>query len=61
MSPTFRPRPKVAAAGIGGSAAVLVLYMLGLFGVAVEPEVAAAIATLASFLAGYFRADRPGG
>lgn len=47
--------PKVAAGGLGGALAVIVIFVLGAFAhVSVTPEVAAAIATLFTFAAGYF-------
>jgi putative flippase GtrA len=49
------PRPKVAAAGIAGAATTILIWILNsLLGVEVPPEVAAALATILAFLAGYF-------
>lgn len=48
-----RPTPKVAAAGIGGA---IVTLAVGL-GLQLSPDVAAAVATIVSFLAGYIKAD----
>lgn len=46
--------PKVAAGGLGGALSVIVIFFLGAFGhITVPPEVAAAIATLFTFGAGY--------
>lgn len=51
--PTSQPTQKVAAAGIGGSLSVVVVYVVGLFGLDLPPEVASAITALVSFAAGY--------
>jgi putative flippase GtrA len=51
------PRPKVAAAGIAGALTVIVLYVAGQFGLDMPQEVAAAIATIAAFAAGYFKRE----
>jgi hypothetical protein len=47
------PTNKVAAAGIGGSVAVVLVWLAGMFGIEVPPEVAAAVTTLISFFSGY--------
>lgn len=49
--------PKVGAAGIGGAASVLVVYLLSLAGVELTTEVAAALATVFAFAAGYIKRD----
>jgi len=56
--PTMEPTQKVAAAGIGGAASVVLVYILGQFGLDVPPEVASAITTLAAFVAGYMTKER---
>lgn len=56
--PTNQPTTKVAAAGVGGSLTVLVIYVLGLFGVDLPPEVASALSALISFGAGYIVKER---
>lgn len=48
------PRRKVAAAGLGGASAVLIVWVVGLFGVELPPEVAGAITTIVGFLVAYF-------
>lgn len=53
----MRPRPKVAAAGVGGAASILVVWVLGVVGLDVPPEVAGAIATVLSFASGYFKSE----
>lgn len=47
-----RPTPKVTAAGLGGAVTTLIVFLAG---PDISPEVAAAIATLVSFAAGYLR------
>lgn len=49
--------PKVASAGVAGSATIILVWALGEFGVSVPPEVASAITTLLSFAAGYLRSS----
>jgi hypothetical protein len=51
--PTPAPTSKVTAAGAGGAASILLVYIAGLFGLDVPPEAAAAAAALIAFLAGY--------
>lgn len=52
--PTVSPTRKVAAAGIGGSVSILVVYLIQLvFSVELPAEVAAAITALVSFGSGY--------
>jgi len=55
---TKKPTPKVAAAGVGGSLAVVIVWVAGIAGVEVPAEVAAAIALLLSFAAGYLKRER---
>ena len=49
--------PKVGAAGVGGAFSVLVVYLLGLAGVQLDTEIAAALATIFAFAAGYLKRD----
>lgn len=49
--------PKVGAAGVGGAAAVLVVYLLSLAGIELTTEVSAALATVFAFAAGYLKRD----
>lgn len=53
------PKPKVAAAGVGGFAATTLISAAALAGIDLPPEVAAAIVTVASFGAGYLKRDKP--
>lgn len=52
----MKPQPKVAAGGVGGAAAVLIVWVAGEFGISMPAEVGAAIATLLGFAAAYFKA-----
>jgi hypothetical protein len=49
-------QPKVAAGGAAGAASVLLLYIVGLFGLEPPAEVGAAVAALLSFAAAYLKA-----
>ena len=53
----MKPQPKVAAAGIGGSVSVIVIWAAGQFGLEVPAEVGAAFAALVSFAAGYLKSS----
>jgi hypothetical protein len=50
--------PKTAAAGLGGSLSVVVLWILGMilghWSIVIPPEVGGAIATLVSTIASYY-------
>jgi len=50
-----KPVPKLAAAGIGGAAATLIVFVAGQLGLEVPGDVGAAIATIVAFAAGYLR------
>ena len=52
-----RPTPKVAAAGISGAITVLLIWIAGLTGVPLTPEVASAITLLIMSAAAYFKKD----
>lgn len=47
--------PKVGAAGAGGSLAVVLVFVAKMFGMDMPAEVAAAVASLAAFVAGYVK------
>lgn len=47
--------PKVSAAGLGGAAATVIIFVLAQLGVHASPDLAAAIATLAAFAAGFLK------
>lgn len=56
--PNNVPTHKVAAAGIGGAVATIVVAILNAYGVSLDPSVVAAIVTLAAFGAGYLKTER---
>jgi hypothetical protein len=56
--PSARPTRKMAAAGVSGAAATLLLWALNAFGIAMDAEVAAAIATATMGIAGYMTRER---
>lgn len=58
MASTATPTPKVAAAGITGAAALIIVWVAGLFGLEVPAEVAAAFTVILAFVGGYLKADR---
>lgn len=49
------PVPKVAAAGVAGSATTVLVFIIEQFGVDVPAIVAAAITSLFAFAAGYIK------
>jgi hypothetical protein len=53
-----RPTRKMAAAGVSGAAVTLLLWALDAFGIALDAEVAAALATAAMGIAGYMTRER---
>jgi CBS-domain-containing membrane protein len=56
--PSLAPTTKVAAGGVAGAVAVLVVWILGLLHVAVPPEVASALTVVISFVTSYFVRQR---
>ncbi len=55
------PQKKVVAAGIGGAAATILVWLISvLFNLEVPAEVGAAIATVFSFVAGYLTPQTAG-
>lgn len=54
---TLAPKPKVAAGGAAGAAGILIVFIAGQLGLEVSGEVAAAITTLLSFTAAYFKRE----
>lgn len=54
----LQPTPKMAAVGVAGAGAVLLVWVVGLFGIDMPAEVAAAVAVLLNFAAGYFRTEK---
>lgn len=60
-APLPRPEKKVMAAGIGGAAVTLIIFIAGLFGLEVPAEVAAAAVTVAAAIAGWLAPHTPRG
>jgi hypothetical protein len=54
---SVQPTPKVQAVGLGGAAAIVIVFVAGQFGLEMSPEVAAAIAVLLSTGAGWIKGD----
>lgn len=54
-APHRMPERKVAAAGVSGAVAVLVVYVATVCGLEVPASVSAAVATLAAFVGGYVK------
>jgi hypothetical protein len=52
---TKTPTPKVAAAGLGGAGAFLLVTVANAVGLDLPPEVAGAVVALVSFAAGYLK------
>ena len=55
MSGSLKPQPKVAATTVAGAATVLLVWIVGLFGLDVPSLVAAALTVLLSAGAGYLK------
>ena len=55
MTASLKPTPKVIAATAAGAATVLLVWIAGLFGLEVPPEVAAAATVLLTAGAGYLK------
>lgn len=54
---TNAPDTKVKAGGAAGAATILVVFIAGQLGLELSPEVAAAITTLITFVAAYFKRE----
>ncbi|WP_153008332.1 MULTISPECIES: hypothetical protein [Rhodococcus] len=52
---TAKPTAKVAATGIAGSIAIVLIWVAGLAGIDMPAEVAAAITAIIAFGAGYMK------
>lgn len=52
-----KPTTKVQAAGVGGAGAVVLVWVLGLFGIDMPAEVAASVSALIAVGAGYVKSD----
>jgi len=57
MANTATPTPKVAVAGVAGAVVLIIVWVVGMFGVDVPAEVAAAATVIVSFLGGYLKRD----
>lgn len=55
--PTAAPSRKVVASGMAGALVLVVVWVVGLFGLDVPPEVAAAATVVVAGVAGYVRHD----
>jgi hypothetical protein len=56
--PSATPTPKVAAVGVGGAFAVILIWAAQAFGdITIPAEVAASFATIFAFLSGYLKRD----
>lgn len=51
------PKPKVVAGGAAGAVTIMVVWIAGMFGLEVPPEVASAFTVLVSFVAGYVKSE----
>lgn len=52
------PTSKIAAAGGAGAAAVVLVWLLGLFNIEMDATTAAALAVLIGTVAGYIKTER---
>lgn len=53
-------KSKVKAVGWAGVVVTILVAVLGAFGYDVSPELAAAFATVAAFIAGFFKVEKVG-
>ena len=53
---SLKPEPKVVAGGTAGAATIILIYIVGLFGIEMPAEVGSAITVLISFVAAYVKA-----
>lgn len=49
--------PKVQAAGVAGALSILLVYILGLFGLGVPAEVASSLTAIIAWAAGYIKSE----
>lgn len=54
------PSAKIASAGIGGALSVILVWVLGLFGVDMPAEVAASMSAAIAFAFGYLKSPSDG-
>lgn len=57
FAPPKAPYPKVKAAGLGAAVVTVLMFLAPLVNVEVPAEVAAALATVVAFVAGYLRTE----
>lgn len=57
MAGELTPTPKIAAASWAGAASILLVWILGMFGVEMPDVVAAAVAALLAAGAGYLKSQ----
>lgn len=53
----IKPTPKVSAGAAGGAIAIIVVWGIGLAGIEVPAEVAAAFGTVGSFAGGWLKSE----
>lgn len=51
----YKVQPKVIAGGAAGAVTIIFVWVAGLFGLEVSPEVSSAFTVLVSFAAGYLK------
>lgn len=56
--PTAAPTNKVAAGGISGALAIVLIWLAGQFGIEMTNEVAGAFVLLSSFVSAYIKRDK---
>lgn len=54
----MKPTPKMAAAGIGGSFALIAVWVAGMVGVPMPAEVGTALGAVLSWVFGYMKRER---
>lgn len=59
MKSEYAPTRKVAGGGIGAAIGILAVWLIGLTGIVIPPEVAAAISTITGFFTGYMVREHP--
>lgn len=58
MASTLTPQPKVVAGGLAGAVTVIIVYVAQQGGLTITPEVASAVTTVISFVAGYLTSNK---
>ena len=57
MAGELTPQPKVAAGGVAGAVAVVLIWVAGLFGLDVPAEVAGSVVVVLMFATSYLKRD----